>query len=377
MKHRLLYIVLLFMLPMVGYAQDSPIQVIATTTIIADVAANVGGDFVEITALVPPDADTHAFNPDPQDVAQVSAAQVVLVNGANLEETLLEVIENAATVELTVVSHGVEMLAVGASHADEDHEDGAKADEHAHEAAEFIGQLGVDADCGADEAHDDEHGDHDDEDHDDEHADEHADDEHADEDHDDEHGDEAHAEHAHEHGSCDPHVWGNPQNVMHWADNIAAAFAAVDPDNAATYASNAATYKDQLAALDAELEVLFGTIPEAERKLVTNHEFLSYLAARYDFEVVGAVIPGGSTLAEPAPQEIAALMETIEAEGVPAIFAEVSDVGALTTMIASDLGDVAVVTLYSESLSAAGGPAATYLDYMRYNANAIATALGG
>jgi ABC-type Zn uptake system ZnuABC Zn-binding protein ZnuA len=317
---------------LVGYAQTPPLNVIATTTLIADVAVHVGGDLVEVTALVPPDADTHSFNPNPRDVALVSEAQVVLVNGANLEATLLDVIENAATVELTIVSQGVDVLAFGNEHAHEDEED---AEHEEHGMIETIGKLGVDAECDAEESHDDDH----------------------------------------QHGGCDPHFWGNPQNVMVWAENIAEVFAAADPDNAEVYRANAAAYQVELTALDAEIESLLSAIPDDARILVTNHEFLGYFAARYDFEVVGTVIPGGSTLAEPAPQAVAALIETIKHEGVQAIFVEVSDVSALANVIAGDTGDVAIVTLYSESLSAADGPAATYLDYMRYNAGAIADAL--
>lgn len=342
MKHLLPAIVLLFMLtipPVLG-AQDSPLKVAATTTIIADVARHVGGDWVEVTALVPADSDVHAFQPAPQDAVVISQAAVILVNGANLEEGLLNLVESSATVPLTVVSEGVAVLAFGV----QDHEESADAHEeedHTHETAETIGILGVDADCGEDEDHAEEGGE----------------------------------EHEHEHGACDPHVWQNPRNVEVWADNIAEAFAAVDPAHADTYRANAADYKDQLAALDAELEALFETIPEENRLIVTNHEFLGYLAARYDFEIVGTVIPALSTLAEPSPQDLAQLIQTVRETGVRAIFAEVSDPNTLAQVIAQDVGAVEVVTLFSDSLSAPDGPAATYLEYMRANARLIAEAL--
>ncbi len=349
MKYFHLSIVLLFMLtiPPVLHAQETPLSVVATTTIIADVARNVGGDLVDVTALIPPDADTHAFQPAPQDAVTISEAAVILVNGANLEEGLLDLVESSATVPITVVSNGVAVLAFGGHEVDHDeHEDAEHTEEgedHEHAAAETIGVLGVDADCGEDE----------------------------------EHAEEEHTEEEHEHGACDPHVWQNPHNVEVWANNIADAFAAVDPANADTFRANATAYQDQLAELDAELEDLFSAIPEEDRLIVTNHEFLGYLAARYDFEIIGTVIPSLSTLAEPAPQDLADLIETIRDTGVRAVFAEVSDPNTLAQVIAQDVGDVQIVTLYSESLSAPDGPAATYLDYMRVNAQAISQALGG
>ena len=319
MKRLLSPIVLLFtliILPALS-AQDSPLPVVATTSIIADVARNVGGDLVEVAALVPPDTDVHAFQPAPQDAVIIEQAAVVLVNGAGLEEGLLQLVESAATVPLTVVSDGVEALAFG----------------------------GDDVVCALEDEHD-------------------TDDEHE------------HDADEHEHGPCDPHFWGDPQNVQVWADNIASAFAAADPVNAEVYLANAATYNEQLDALDAELEAMFDAIPRQQRVIVTNHEFLGYFAARYGFEVAGTVIPGATTLVEPAPQDVAALIETIEAEGVKAIFVEVSDTSTLAGVIASDASDVEVVTLYSGSLSAPDGPAATYIDYMRTNARMIVDALG-
>src|SRR5690606_5640525 len=100
-----------------------------------------------------------------------------------------------------------------------------------------------------------------------------------------------------------------------------------------------------------------------------------YFAHHYGFKVIGTVIPSLSTLAEPSPQEVAELIEIVQAESVRAIFAEVSDPGRLAEIVAADAGDMQVVTLYSDALSSADGPAATYLDYLRYNAGAIISAL--
>lgn len=360
MKRLLALIVLVFsLLVLPATAQDSPLRVLATTTLIADVAANVGGDRVEVTALVPPGADVHAFQPTPQDVLLVAEADVVLVNGAGLEEFLEDLVANAAGVEPVVVSNGIHVLPFGDHEHDHDadHMDEADSHDDEHEGEHHeahIGVLGEDADCG-DHTHED-------------------DGDHADEGEHHEEGD--HADGEHDHGACDPHFWTDPANAAIWAGNIAEAFAAADPANAETYRANAAAYSAELDALDAEIESILAVIPTDERVIVTNHEFLAYFAHRYEFEVVGVVL-GNTTLAEPEPQAVAALVQTINAEGVTAIFAEVSDPGRLASVIAEEAGDVQIVTLYSGSLSEADGPAATYLDYLRYNAQAIADALVG
>lgn len=320
MKRSFVFIVLalLWIVPPPLLAQATTLPVVATTTLIADVARNVGGDLVDITTLVPPDSDVHAFQPAPQDAVMIEQAAVVLVNGGNLEEGLLQLVESAATVPLTTVSDGVEMRYMDAP-----------------------GDSTEVCDPNASDTNADETGEHPQE------------------------------------GGCDPHVWGDPHNVAIWAQNIADAFAAADPAHADTYQANAKAYSEKLAALDTDLETLLAPIPAARRVLVTNHDFLGYFAARYHFEIVGTVMPGASTLAEPAPQDVAALVETIKKYNVPAIFAEVSDVTSLANTIAQEAGDVRVVTLYSGSLSAADGPASTYIDYMRFDAQTIVDALMG
>jgi ABC-type Zn uptake system ZnuABC Zn-binding protein ZnuA len=353
-----LAILLIAVQPAVG--QDAP-NVVATTTILADVARNVGGDLIAVTALVPADADTHAYEPTTDDIARVAEADLLLAVGVGYEEFLAGLMENAGEgIPLVEVSTGIEILAFSGDHAHEDeHADEAHADDpmatpeaahedehdHEHGAAEIIGVYGDAAlEC---EAH--------------EHEEEHAE-------------GEAHAD-EHEHGACDPHVWMNPLNAAIWADNIAAAFSDLDPANAETYAANAAAYRDQLTALDTEIREIVAAVPEDARILVTNHEFIGYFAAAYGFEVVATVLPGGTTNAELEPQELAALVELVREEGVAAIFAEVSANPALAEVLAQEAGISVVTALYSESLSGTDGPASTYIDFMRYNATTIAGAL--
>lgn len=352
----LLFLILLLIIPFAPAAAQTSdrLQVVATTTLIADVARNVGGDLVVVSAVIPAGADSHTYNLTPRDVAGIAIADVVLVNGAFLEESLLNILEVAASVEPVVVSVGVPVLGAHAHDEDDDHEADDHHDDGDHASSyEVIGILDDSLECSL----------HDDDDH--EEAGDHDD-------------DDAHEEDGHDHGDCDPHFWTDPANVMIWAANIAAAFAAADPDNAAIYEANAAAYIAQLEALDAEIRALVESVPPENRVIVTNHEFLAYFAHAYGFEVVGTVIPSVSTLAEVNPQTIIALVEVIRAEGVRAIFAEISAAQALAQAVAAEAGfDVQVVTLYSDSLSPADGPAATYIDFMRHNVTTVVEAMGG
>ena len=318
----IILVIVLAHLPAITIVQDTRLRVVATTTIIADVAQNVGGDLVEVVALVPPDADAHAFQLTPNAVVAVTEADVVLANGAGLETFLGDLLEQ---VEITVVSNGIPVLTA----ADTTHEQAEDAD---HEN-DIIGIIGEDTLCEPEHLAEDDH------------------------------------------GSCDPHVWMSVQNVMIWTDNIAAAFAVADPDNADTYLANADNYKSDLSVLDADIRQMVASIPEDQRVLVTNHDFLSYFADAYGFEIIGTVMPGTSTLSEPDPRHIADLVELITEGKLPAIFAEASTDTRLIDVVASETASAVVTTLYSGALSDADGLASTYIDYMHHNVQIIVEAL--
>lgn len=109
---------------------------------------------------------------------------------------------------------------------------------------------------------------------------------------------------------------------------------------------------------------------------MTNHHVFGYLADRYDFEIIGALIPGGSTLASPSAADMRELATAIRNAGVRAIFAESSQPDLLVQALASEANlDVSVVGLFTESLSAPEEDAASYIKMMRTNGTRITQAL--
>ncbi|MDG4665321.1 zinc ABC transporter substrate-binding protein AztC [Mycobacterium sp. 236(2023)] len=178
-------------------------------------------------------------------------------------------------------------------------------------------------------------------------------------------------------GAPDPHFWTDPQRMITAVDAIEdAVLAEMDGIDAATVSQNAQTYRTRLRDLDAAMAAGFGDIPVERRKLVTNHHVLGYLAQRFGFTVVGAIVPSGTTLAAPSASDLQSLVGAIRTAGVPAIFVDSSQPEKLARVLARDAGvNVQIVSLYSESLSPPGTPAATYLDMMRANTDAIVTGL--
>ena len=300
-------------------APDGP-RVVVTTSILGDVVSNLVGDLATVEVVMPPGASPHEFQASAQQAAAMREAGVLVVNGGGFEEGLLDTIEAAE-------SDGVATF----------------------EALSAIEPLEFGA---AGHAHDDEH----------------ADDEHADE----EHADEEHAEGEHVHEGDDPHFFTDPARMVTVAEALVEFLAEHLDIPADTLRAQAEDYLGQLRALDAGASP-FGAVVMG---VVTNHEVFGYFADRYDFEVVGVVIAGGGTQAEPSAAELAALADLLVEEGVAVVFADTSSPTKLAESLAAEAGDVDVVELFSESLGEAGSDGATYVDMVTTNAERIAAALG-
>jgi len=189
------------------------------------------------------------------------------------------------------------------------------------------------------------------------------------------HGEATHG-HSHHHGEYDPHVWLDPTRVSLWTHVIEQTLSEIDPAHAEAYAQNAAAYREELAQLDAWIVEQVRGVPHEHRRLVADHHVLGYFADRYGFEVVDAVVPGLSTLAEPSARELAQLVDTVRAVRVRAVFVSTTVNPQLAEQIARDT-DTELVRLFTASLSEPEGPAPSYVDMMRYNVTAIVSVLGG
>lgn len=375
-----------------SFASGGQLHVVATHGILADIVRYVAGDQAEVTSLIPVGADQHGFIPTPSDLTTVAKADLVFINGASFEESLLDALAGAGEGgNIVNTSACVQIRPFGA---------GMSHDEHAHEDEQV-------EDSQTDDDHADEHAE----------GDDHADDEHGHEDHADEMAGEidcddhdaeyaaivgeegdghAHFETlgrggeidclgAHEHGqgqvhgegACDPHLWMDPHNVIYWALMIRDTLSALDHDNEDDYTTHAAAYAQEVVALEADFIIpSLAELPQEKRVLITSHESLGYFATTFGFEIITTVVPGMATMVEPSARDVAALVDLVRAEGVPAIFSDAHLSDVLVNTIASETG-VAVVGLHSDSLSDADGPAGTYLEYMRYNVTTIIDALKG
>lgn len=98
----------------VDLAPGETLRVVATTSIVRDVVANVGRDLIDLALLIPTGTDPHSFEPIPRDVAAVAGAHVLFANGVGLEEFLEPLLESAGTSKRAVeLSTGIRLLDAG------------------------------------------------------------------------------------------------------------------------------------------------------------------------------------------------------------------------------------------------------------------------
>ncbi|WP_157014792.1 zinc ABC transporter substrate-binding protein AztC [Mesorhizobium xinjiangense] len=308
------------------------LQVVASFSIIADLARNVGGERIDLTTLVGPDGDAHVYEPRPQDAAVTAQADIVLVNGLQFEGFLQRLVEASGTkAKIVELSKGVETLKL-----EEHGEHEGETHDHAHEESD--------------------------------HHDEHRADE-AGHDH-----DEAHEDH-HHHGEYDPHAWQSVENAEIYVRNITEALCAADDAGCNAYKANADAYLARLETLDADIRAAVEAIPEARRTIITSHDAFGYFEHAYGIRFLAP--EGVSTESEASAADVAALIRQVREDQASAIFVENVTNPRLIEQIAGETGLELGGSLYSDALSDTNGPAATYIEMMKHNITTIAGAISG
>lgn len=259
------------------------LRVMATTTILADLSAQVAGDRARVEAIAPAGAAVEDYEPTPDDARRVSAADVIVVNGLGLDAWSASLLRNTKSGSRTVtVTQGLPDL------------DG------------------------------------------------------------------------------NPHLWFDVALAQKYVERLRDALAEADPAGREGYASRAAAYVAQLRTLDGEIRQKVATIPAARRKLVTSHDAFPYYAKAYGLEVVGFTQTEAGK--EPSAGDLAALVRTVKAANVPAVFVERGVSPRLAEALARDAGVKKVVTdLRTDSLGEK--PADSFIGLMRQVTDIIVGAL--
>jgi zinc/manganese transport system substrate-binding protein len=168
-------------------------------------------------------------------------------------------------------------------------------------------------------------------------------------------------------GAADPHLWMDPLNMK---SIIGALSVELKNDFNLDVTNQAQNMEGQLDSLNTEIANIMAQAPLNNRKLVTGHESMGYFAQRYNFKLVGVIIPSLSSQAEVSAADLAALKKAIEDNQVKAIFTELGTSPAVAKAI-GDETRVKVVELTTHALPADG----SYFTFMRNIASVIANAL--
>ena len=287
------------------------INVVATTPMIGEFVNQIGGDSINLTVLMPPEANPHTYEPAPQDAGTIADADLVFYTGLMYEPApLIELLENSVC--------GSEALAeVGESVFPIEFKEGGHDDHDDH------GEKG----------HDD----------------------HDEEGHDDHSGHEGHG-----HGAYDPHFWFDPNRVAYAAEFIESKLIERDPSNTASYQAAGDAYGNVLNSLTGQVSQLIASIPSQNRKLITTHESLGYLEAKFGLEVLSTIIPDLDSSNEISPSQLVGVIDVIEDNNVKVIFIEAEAPSVYSETIVAETGIKAVEGLWVETLR----PGQTYPEFL-------------
>jgi len=289
--------------PITKTTDNAKLRVVATNAVLADLASNVGGGMVSLTSLVPAGADVHTFQTTPSHSITIGEADLIISNGAGLDDFLIPILTNAqasGSVHI-VASKGLEPFL-------------DSSEESARYDAETKHHSG------------------------------------------------------HEHSEVDPHFWLDPTLAIHYVERIVEGLTKTDPKNDQKYATNGKAYVEQLRQLDREISETLAQIPPNRRHLVTFHDAYGYFARRYEWQV-SSFVP--SDASDVTPSDIVSIIEQINLEGIPAVFAEPQLNSDVLQQASQDAGvEVGIIR------SLVDDQTLTYVDMMRQNARSLVESLG-
>lgn len=177
-------------------------------------------------------------------------------------------------------------------------------------------------------------------------------------------------------GEPNPHLWTDLVYAGRYGEIVKDELVQLDPANAADYEANYEGFSKRIYQLDALTRKVTATVPAENRKLLTYHDSFPYFAREYGWQVIGAIQP--SDFADPTPQEVAALIDQIETEHVPAIFGSEVFPSPVLQQIADETGARYVDDLRDDDLPGVNGdPNHSYFALMTSDFISFMGALGG
>ena len=330
-------------------ADAHKLKIVTTNFAEYDFARQITGDKADVKMLLKPGAESHSYEPSPQDIKTIQDSDLFVYVGGDSDEWVGDILESMDKKPNTfklmdavdLMEEEVKEGMVHEHHHDDEHE-------HEHEHEEHA------------DKHEHEH---------EEHADKH---EHEHEEHADKHEHE-HEEHADE-PEMDEHVWTSPVNAIKIVEKMSAEIIKLDPNNADTYKKNTEEYIKKLQKLDGEFREVVNNGKRKEIVVGDRFPFL-YFVKEYGIEYYAA-FPGCSTDTDTNPATIAFLTEKVKEDNIPVVFhielsnEQMSKAIAEATGAKSELLN-AVHNISDEDFK----KGVTYIDLMEHNVEVLKEAL--
>ena len=175
----------------------------------------------------------------------------------------------------------------------------------------------------------------------------------------------------------EPHWWLDPALGRAASAQLADSFAAADPARREVFERNARRQARRLARLESRLRRCLRVVPAGDRELVTTHDAFGAYARRFDFEVVGSLVPASSDHGQPSAGETSRLVSTMRERDVRAVFPESGESPRLAEAVAGEAGARVGPPLWVDSLGPPGSGADTYASAIAADTRALVEGLTG
>jgi ABC-type Zn uptake system ZnuABC Zn-binding protein ZnuA len=304
------------------------LQVVATTTQIADFARNVGGELAHVDAILSANVDPRDFELGPGDLQRIAWADVILTNGVGLDDAWMDPLRHGNPRGIPVEVTAPTAFTPGGARFLPQIADGEGPQWRGFTVPVAVVSRGVQVLPG------------------------------------DRDGSQG-----------DPHIWFAVPNAVQMVTHIRDALAAAAPPYASYYGANAARYIEQLRALDTSVARQVATLPPLRRTFVTNSQAFRYYASRYGLRLVPVEIPAASPEGRLSAQQLAALVARIRAQHIRAIFLDWRVTQTLDQEIGREAGVRVVTGLYDDALGLPGSDGDTYIKMMSADTAMIVSAL--
>lgn len=315
--------------PAAGEGGDDGITVVASTNVYGSLAAQIGGDRIEVESIITSATqDPHSYEASARDRLTVQKADLVIENGGGYDsfiDTLLQDAQDPHVVTAVEYSHDYP------GNEGHEHADGEEGHDHGDEAAT------------------------EEDDHDHEHAD----------------GEEGHEGHNHIEG-FNEHVWFDPHTMVHVVEAIAEELSEIDPDGKADFTANAGKIVADLEGFEADLETL--KTDAAGANVIITEPLPGYIAAAAGLtdvtpEGFAESVEEGTDV---APATLLATLDVISAGDVRAVLTNAQTGGAETQRVEDAATDAGIPLVAFTELLPEGS---SYSEWMSDAIQSLADAL--